>query len=95
MDLQEKVGIEDVKKAIRLAGKNIDVGIEIAKDGLNKEDLKYAPIVMANIKELVAFIASKPEVVEQIKDIDLVEGYELLLEGIAVAREVAEPGVKV
>lgn len=91
----EKVGIEDVKKALKLAGKNIDVGIEIAKDGFTKEDLKYAPVVMANIKELIIFISEKPEVVAQIKDIDLIEGYELLLEGISVVRDVAEPGVKV
>lgn len=91
---EEKLGVEDVKKALRIAGKNIDVGIEIAKDGVNKEDLKYAPVVMANIKELIAFIGEKPELIAQIKDIDLMEGYELLMEGIAIAKEVAEPGVK-
>lgn len=92
--MPEKLGIEDLKVCLHIGAKNIDVGLEIAKDGINKEDLKYAPIVMANIKELIAFIASKPHVVEQIKDIDLMEGYELLLQAIQEARDVAEPGIK-
>lgn len=91
---EQKYGIEDLQKCLVIAGKNIDVGLEIAKDGITKEDLKYAPNVMANIKELVAFIASKPQIVEQIKDIDLIEGYELLISGIQVVKDVAEPGIK-
>lgn len=94
MKEEVKLGVEDVKTCLKLAAKNIDVGIEIAKDGVNKDDLKYAPFVLANIKELVAFIAAKPEVVAQIKDIDLVEGYELLLLAIQEAKAVSEDGIK-
>jgi len=74
--MSEKVehGIEDCKKVIELASKNIKLGIEIAKDGVNEADLISLPAAFENIKELIAFIASKPNLGEEIKDLDVLEG---------------------
>ena len=75
---KKEQGIEDCKKVIELASKNITLGLEIAKDGVNEGDLISLPAAFENIKELVAFIASKPNLGEEIKDIDVMEGIALV-----------------
>jgi len=78
MSEAKEQGIEDCKKVIELASKNIVLGLEIAKDGVNEADLISLPAAFENIKELVAFIASKPNLGEEIKDIDVMEGIALV-----------------
>lgn len=75
---EEKKGVEALSKCIELATKNIILGIEIGKDGLNEADLKHVPQVFENVKELIEFIASKPELVAEIKDLDPMEGFVLI-----------------
>lgn len=84
----EKVGIEGLEKCIEIAAKNIKLGIEIAKDGLDASDMSHAPEAFANIKELVEFIASKPELAAEIKDLDPMEGFALLQKGYEAYKSV-------
>lgn len=73
-----KHGTEDLNKAIELASKNVILGLEIAKDGVNEADLIHLPQAFENIKELIGFIASKPNLAEEIKDLDVLEGLALV-----------------
>lgn len=84
----EKKGIEDLSKCIELASKNIALGIEIAKDGIDASDIKFAPQAFENVKELVEFIASKPELAAEIKDLDPMEGLALLQKGYESYKEI-------
>lgn len=74
----EKKGTESLEKCIALATKNIVLGIEIGKGGVNAEDLKHVPQVFENVKELIEFISSKPELAAEIKDLDPMEGFVLI-----------------
>lgn len=75
----EKKGIEGLEKCMDIAAKNIALGIKIGKDGINSEDLVHVPELFKNIQELVEFIAAKPELAAEIKDIDAEEGFALLM----------------
>jgi hypothetical protein len=75
---EEKVGIEGVEKVIDLATKNVILGIEISKEGLTLDDLKYGPEIFKNLQELVEFVQSKPELGKELKDIDPMEGFALI-----------------
>jgi hypothetical protein len=92
----EKVGIEGLEKCIELGAKNIVLGIKIGEGGLDASDIQYAPEAFKNIQELVAFIASKPELAAQIKDLDAAEGMLLLQDAYkayqAVSSEIKEEG---
>jgi len=90
--MSEKVeqGIEDCKKVIELASKNITLGLEIAKDGVNEGDLISLPAAFENIKELVAFIASKPNLGQEIKDIDVMEGIALVKQVYDEYKQISE-----
>lgn len=85
-----KVGTEDLSKVIELASKNILLGLEIAKDGVNAEDVVHFPTAFENIKELVAFVASKPNLAEELKDIDVLEGIALIKKGYDEYKKIAE-----
>ena len=85
---EEKKGIEDLSKCIELAVKNVSLGKEIAKDGVGWEDVKHAAQVFANVKELVEFVQSKPELAAEIKDIDPSEGFALVQKIYAAYNEV-------
>jgi hypothetical protein len=87
---EEKKGIEGLKKVMGLLVKNIKLGEEISKDGLKPDDLQYADDVVANAKEIIEFIASKPELAEEVKDIDFMEGVELAKAAYEGFKEVAE-----
>ncbi len=78
MTTEAKVGTESIEKCLELGAKNFALGLKIAEGGLNKDDIIYATEAFNNIKELVEFIASKPEVVAEFKDIDPIEGLALL-----------------
>ncbi|GEM_PF-6958095 len=78
VEIKETYGTEGLEKVIDLGFKNVVLGIEIAKDGLNEADLLKAPQVFENIKELVEFISSKPKLKEEIKDLDVMEGLKLV-----------------
>lgn len=89
-EAQEKLGTDAIEKCMELAAKNIVLGAKIAKDGVNANDIVLAPQAFENIKELVEFIASKPEVLAQIKDVDPMEGLALLKKGYDLYVEVKE-----
>lgn len=76
--MSEQVGIENLEKCLDIAAKNLILGIEIGKDGLNEADLVKVPQLFENIKELIEFIADKPDLLKEIKDIDPMEGFKLL-----------------
>lgn len=83
-------GIDSIEQLIDLAGKNIVLGSKIAKDGVGIEDMIYAQEAFKNIQELVAFIAAKPDLADEIKDIDLNEGFALLQKVYKEYNEVKE-----
>jgi len=83
-------GISDLSKVIELASKNILLGLEIAKDGVNEADLISLPAAFENIKELVSFVASKPNLAEEIKDIDMMEGIALIKKAYDAFKEIKE-----
>lgn len=78
MELVEKKGIEGIEKCLDLASKNVALGFKIAKDGVGADDIVHLPQVFENVKELVAFIAEKPEIADEIKDLDAAEGIQIL-----------------
>lgn len=84
------VKTENLEKVIELASKNILLGLEIAKDGVNEGDLVSLPIAFENIKELVAFVASKPNLSEEIQDIDVLEGIALLKKAYDEYKKISE-----
>lgn len=89
MDKVEQ-GTKDLEKCIELASKNIILGLEIAKDGVNEADLISLPAAFENIKELVSFIASKPNLGEEIKDMDVLEGIALIKKGYDEYKKISE-----
>lgn len=86
----EKKGTEALEKCIEIATKNIILGIEIGKDGINEADLKYVPQVFENVKELIEFISSKPELAAEIKDLDALEGFALIQKSYDSYKKVKE-----
>lgn len=84
------VGIESIEKCFELAAKNIILGSKISKDGVGVEDMVFAKEAFDNIKELVEFVASKPDILEEIKDIDFAEGFSLIQKAYAKYQEVKE-----
>lgn len=74
----ESLGTDSIEVAIKLLVKNAKLGVKIAEGGVDASDVKYAAEAFANIQEIIAFIGSKPEIVEQFKDIDISEGILLL-----------------
>jgi len=87
---QDKIGISDLCVCIELAAKNIILGIEIGKDGVNASDIIHVPKLVENIKELVEFIASKPELGKEIKDLDPMEGIALIQKAYSAYKEIKE-----
>lgn len=86
----EKKGTEALEKCLDLASKNIVLGIKIAEGGVDEKDLIHLPQVFANVQELVAFVASKPELAAEIKDLDPMEGILLLQKSYEKFKEVKE-----
>ncbi len=89
----DKIGTDDLEKCISLGSKNIALGLEIAKDGVNAEDLVHLPRAFDNLKELVAFVASKPHLAEEIKDLDVLEGINLVKKGYDEYKKLSSPAV--
>jgi hypothetical protein len=87
---EAKIGIEDLEKSIELAAKNVILGIEIGKDGINEGDLVHVPALFENVKELIEFISSKPNLGEEIKDLDPMEGFQLVKKAYDAYKQVAE-----
>lgn len=87
---KEKKGIEGLEKCVELAAKNLILGIEIGKGGLNQDDLKHVPQIFENVKELIEFIASKPELAAEIKDLDPMEGFVLIQKAYETYKSVKE-----
>jgi hypothetical protein len=87
---EEKIGIEGIEKCIDLGVKNAILGIEIADDGINLDDIKHGPALFNNIKELVEFVASKPELAKEFADIDPAEGFALLQKSWASYQAIKE-----
>jgi hypothetical protein len=76
--VSEQIGIEGIEKCMDLGVKNALLGIEIAKGGINLDDVQHGPALFNNIKELVLFVSSKPELAKEFSDIDPAEGFKLL-----------------
>lgn len=86
----EKIGTESLEKCMELGTKNIILGLEIAKGGINEEDIVHLPAAFKNIQELVAFIAEKPELAQEIKDLDVMEGLALVKKGYDSYKQIKE-----
>jgi hypothetical protein len=76
--MSEKVGIEGLEKCIDLGVKNYLFGKKVSEGGVNWDDLAHAQEAIANIKELVEFVQSNPGLVQEIKDVDPMEGFALI-----------------
>jgi hypothetical protein len=76
--MSEKVGIEGLEKCIDLGVKNYLFGKKVAEGGVDWSDLSHAQEAITNIKEFVEFVQSKPKLLEEIKDIDPMEGFALM-----------------
>jgi hypothetical protein len=87
-EVQADPGIDSLELCFDLAAKNIVLGAKIAKDGVGVEDMIHAQEAFNNIQELVKFIASKPDLAEEIKNLDIAEGFILLQKGYAKFKEV-------
>lgn len=90
MSEESKHGVESLKKAMSLLAKNLVLGIEIGKGGLDASDVQHAPKVFENLKEIILFVSSKPELVDEIKDLDVSEGFELVAKAWEEAKKVLE-----
>jgi hypothetical protein len=89
-DVKIEQGTKDLEKVIELASKNILLGLEIARDGVGSEDVIHLPAAFENVKELVAFVASKPNLAEEIKDIDVLEGIALIKKAYDEYKKISE-----
>ena len=83
----EKKGIESLKKIASEVDAIIELGIEIGKGGLNKDDVVHFPAVVERVKAIVALAPAIKEAQEELKDIDLSEGIEF---AIHAAKEVQD-----
>lgn len=86
--MSEKLGIDGLEKCIELGAKNYLFGKKVAEGGVNWDDLAHAQEAIANIKELVEFVQSKPKLLEEIKDVDPMEGFSLIQKVYAAYNEV-------
>jgi C4-type Zn-finger protein len=83
----EKKGIEALKKIASELDAAIELGIEIGKGGVGKEDVVHIPAIVERVKAIVALIPELKEAEEELKDIDLSEGIEL---AIHAAKEIQD-----
>lgn len=77
--MSEKKGIEALKKIASELDAAIELGIEIGKGGVGKEDVVHIPKVVERVKAIVALIPELKEAEAELKDIDLSEGIELAI----------------
>jgi len=82
------LGIENLEKCIDLSVKNYKFGKKVADGGINWDDLAHAEEAIANIKEIVEFVQSKPDLLAEIKDVDPMEGFKLIQKAYAAYNEV-------
>ncbi len=84
---EEKKGIEALKKLASEVDACIELGIEIGKGGVSKEDVIYLPKVVEKVQAIVALIPVMKEAEAEIKELDLAKAIEL---AIHVAKEVQD-----
>lgn len=85
-----EVGIEKSLKAMDLASDIVSVGIKVGKGGVDITDLQYAEEAFGAVKALVVFVAEKPEIVAEIKNLNAMEGFALLQKAYGEYLEVKE-----
>lgn len=78
----EKKGIEALKKIMAEIDADIELGIEIGKGGLNKDDIVHAPKLVERVKAIIALIPELKEAEAELKDLDLSEGVELAIQAV-------------
>jgi hypothetical protein len=78
----EKKGIEALKKIMAEIDSDIELGIEIGKGGLNKDDIAHVPKLVERVKAIVALIPELKEAEAELKDLDLAEGVELAIQAV-------------
>jgi hypothetical protein len=83
----EKKGIEALKKIASELDAAIELGIEIGKGGVGKDDVVHIPAIVERVKAIVALIPELKDAEAELKDIDLSEGIEL---AIQVAKEIQD-----
>lgn len=84
-------GTEGLEKIIELVVKAVIIGKHVYADKeVNAEDIKYGNDLFALIKEVYEFVQSKPELAEEIKDIDMLEVVKLIQAGMAEVKKVEE-----
>lgn len=87
---EQNVGIDGLKKCIYLGVKNFILGAKVAKEGVNAEDLQNVPELIQNVQELIAFVKSKPQLGDELKDIDPAEAFALIQECYNAYKEIKE-----
>lgn len=75
---EEKKGIEVLKAVLKEVDSVIELGIEIGKGGVGKEDIVHVPAVIERVKSLIALASKFEEAKAEIKDIDVAEAGELI-----------------
>lgn len=79
---QEKKGIQALKKIMAELDANVELGIEVGKGGLNKEDVIHVPKLIERVKAIIALIPELKEAEAELKDLDLNEGLELAIQAV-------------
>lgn len=86
--MEEAVGIDASKKSIELALAATLLGIKIAEDGIKFDDVKHLPEFATVAKGIYDFVASKPDLVGEMKDLDAAEIMELFSKGLDAYKQV-------
>jgi pentose-5-phosphate-3-epimerase len=74
----EKVGVEVLKEVLKEVDAVIELGIEIGKGGLGKEDIVHVPAVIERVKAMIKLAGKAEQAKAELGDIDAAEVGELL-----------------
>lgn len=89
--MSEVRGTQDIEKLGEIVAKGFVVGKKVWADKeVSLKDLVHAPEAIEFIKELVEFVASKPELVQEVKDISVTEFVALVAKGDELVKKVEE-----
>ena len=82
-------GTEGLEKILEFVAKAAIIGKKVWEDKeVNFKDIEHAPELFDLVKDIYAFIQSKPELGAEVKDISVVEILNLIAKGDSLVKEV-------
>lgn len=89
--MSEIKGTQDTQKLLEILAKGFVVGKKVWSDKeVNLKDIQHAPDAVEFVKEMIEFIASKPEIADEAKDISVVEVLALIAKTDELVKKVEQ-----